>query len=206
MAGRQRLTPEIRRQQIIAAARTLLLEKGYLPLPMEALAAQAGVSKGLVYGYFPTQHDLFNAMLLEEFAALEEAGLAAALSAPGLAARTQAAAELYLRHVALRGPALHYILRDSYMAGRFDPQARRLRDRILRGFARLARRELRLPPQEAIAAVAMVIAIPEETGRLVWQGELQLPRALEMAGRLVASSISALRPAGQASASAVGER
>jgi hypothetical protein len=40
----------------------------------------------------------------------------------------------------------------------------------------------------------MVVAIPEEMGRLVWQGELQLERAREMAGRLIASSVAALRP------------
>ena len=206
MAARQRLTPEVRRRQIVAAARDLLLQQGYLPLPMEALASRAGVSKGLVYGYFPTQHDLFNALLLEEFAALEDGGLADALAEPGLLARAQACADLYLRHVATRGPTIHYILRDSYMAGRLDAEVARARDRLLRGFARLVRQELRLAPADALAAVAMVIAIPEETGRLTWQGDLQLARAREMAGRLVASSVAALRPADQASASASVER
>jgi AcrR family transcriptional regulator len=184
----------VRRRQIVEAAAGLLLTRGYLPLPMEALAAAAGVSKGLVYGYFPTQLDLFNAVLVEELEVLKAAGLDAAMAEPDLVARARACVDLYLRHVAARGPLVHYILRDSFMAGWIAPEAATLRDRLLRGFARLLRQELRLAPSEAIAVVSMVVAVPEEMGRLVWQGELQLDRAREMAGRLVESSVAALRP------------
>ncbi|MGA0605112.1 TetR/AcrR family transcriptional regulator [Phenylobacterium sp. VNQ135] len=194
MAARQRLSPEVRRRQLVEAAARLLLERGHLPLPMEALADAAGVSKGLVYGYFPSQWDLFNAVLLEELAALEADGLDQVLAEGGLAARARACVDLYLRHVAARGPLVHYILRDSFMAGHIAPDARKLQDRLLRTFGRLLRRELRLPPKEAIAVISMVVAMPEEMGRLVWQGELQLDRAREMAGRLVDSSVAALRP------------
>ncbi|MCR5872812.1 TetR/AcrR family transcriptional regulator [Phenylobacterium sp. J426] len=194
MAARQRLTPEVRRRQIVEAAAGLLLERGHLPLPMEGLAAAAGVSKGLVYGYFPTQWDLFNAVLLEELDVLRSSGFDQAAEAPELSARARGCADLYLQHVAARGPLVHYILRDSFMAGRIAPDAARLRDRLLRGFARLLRRELRLPATEAVAVVFMVAAIPEEMGRLAWQGELQLDRAREMTARLVDSSLAALRP------------
>lgn len=194
MAARQRLSPEVRRRQIVEAAAELLLRRGYLPLPMEALAAAAGVSKGLVYGYFPTQWDLFNAVLVQELEVLKAGGLGQAMAEPDLTTRARACVDLYLRHVAARGPLVHYILRDSFMAGRIAPDAATLRDRLLRGFARLLRRELRLPPAEAVAVISMVVAVPEEMGRLVWQGELQLQRAREMAARLVDSSVAALRP------------
>jgi len=185
----------VRRRQIAEAAKALLLEQGYLPVPMEALAARAGVSKGSVYGYFPSQEALFNAGLAGEMQALGEAGLETAAAAVGLTEAAVAAAALYLRHVALHGPAIHYILRDSSMAGRLDPSATSLRDRMMRRFARRARRELRLPPAEATAAAAMIAAIPEEMGRLAWQGVLTLERAEELDARMVTSAITALRPA-----------
>ena len=193
MAARQRLSPDVRRRQIAEAATALLLEQSYLPLRMEALATRAGVSKGLVYGYFPTQHDLFNAVLSGEMDALSAAGLDTA-SGGDLTERAIAWASLYVRHIAGRGPVIHYILRDGHMAGHLAPAATALRDRLLRGFARGARRELRLPPAEAVAATAMVAAIPEECGRLAWQGDLTLARAEELSAQLVTSAISSLRP------------
>lgn len=195
VTARQRLAPEVRRRQLIDAARALVLERGYLPLPMEALADRAGVSKGLIYGYFPTQHDLFNAVLQEEMDVLCAAGLPAAVDEPDLDARARGCADLYLRHVSARGPIIHYLLRDTYMARRLAPEATRLRDRILRSFARAARRQLRLPAGEAAATAVMIAAIPEEMGRLVWQGDLKLERARSFTSDLVASSIAALRPA-----------
>ncbi|MBP8247021.1 MAG: TetR/AcrR family transcriptional regulator, partial [Phenylobacterium sp.] len=68
----------MRRRQIVAAAAALAVEQGFLPLPPERLARAVGVSKALVYGYFPDQHELFNAVLIHEFSALEAAGLEAA--------------------------------------------------------------------------------------------------------------------------------
>lgn len=195
MAARQRLAPEVRRRQITEAAAALLLQHGHFPLPMEALAQGAGVSKGLVYGYFPTQWDLANAILAIEIEALASAEFGAAFGTEGLVERAQTCVDIYLRHIAARGPVIPYILRDALMAGHLDAGAAAWRDRILRSFSRLVRRELRLPAAEAVATVVMVIAIPEEMGRLVWQGELGLDRAREMAAQLVASSVAALKPA-----------
>ena len=48
------------------------------------LAQGAGVSKGLVYGYFPTQWDLANAILAIEIEALASAEFGAAFGTEGL--------------------------------------------------------------------------------------------------------------------------
>lgn len=195
MAPRQRLSAEVRRRQILDAAKDLVLAQGYLPLPLEALAARVGVSKGLIYEYFPTQADLFNALLGEEEAAIEAGGLAEAVAHGDLVTAAQACADLYLRHVAQRGPVAHFILRDAYMAGRLTPEVVRVRDRFLRAFARRARRELELPAAEALGTVLLVQAIPEEMGRLAWQDDMPLDRGRELTEQLVASAIAALRPA-----------
>lgn len=176
------------------AAAELVLAQGYLPLPLEKLAARVGVSKGLIYEYFPTQADLFVALVSDELDALAGAGLESVTRGDDLVASAQVGADLYLRHIAERGPVAHFVLRDSYMKGRVMRAEAAIRDRLLRRFARRARRELRLPPAEATAAVLLVLAIPEEMGRLVWQGDMPLERGRELTAQLVASSIAALRP------------
>ena len=194
MAPRQRLSAEVRRRQIMDAAAALVLAQGYLPLSLEKLAAQVGVSKGLIYEYFPTQADLFVALVGDELSVLAAAGVEAAASADDLVLAAQAAADLYLRHTADRGPVAHFVLRDIYMKGRVMRAEAQVRDRLFRRFARRARRELRLPPAEATAAVVLVLAIPEEMGRLVWQGEMPLERGRELVSQMVGSAIAALRP------------
>lgn len=193
MAPRQRLSAELRRRQILDAAADLVVAQGCLPLKVDALAARVGVSKGLIYEHFPDQTELFNVLLAEEEAALEAGGLAAAAARPELVSAAHACAGLYLRRVAARGPLEHFILRDSFMAGRLT--AGRLRGRVLRAFARRALRELRLPADEALATVLLVQAIPEEMGRLVWQGDMPLQRGLDLCEQMVTSAIEALRPA-----------
>ncbi len=185
----------MRRGQLVEAAARLVLEQGHLPLRAEQLAAAAAVSKALVHGYFPDQHALFNAVLDREFAELEAAGLDAASRAERLDEAALACAWLYFRQVSAHGPVAHVILRDPYMACRVDPAVAARRDRPLRRLARLVRRELHLPPDEAVGAISLVTAIPEDAGRLVWQGDISAEAGAELCERLTLAAIEALRPA-----------
>lgn len=48
-----------REDQIIAAAETLLIEKGYHAINMDQVARAAGLAKGTVYLYFKTKEEVF---------------------------------------------------------------------------------------------------------------------------------------------------
>jgi AcrR family transcriptional regulator len=53
---------ESRRLQILDAALTMYVKSGYNGADMDAVAAQAGLAKGLVYYYYKTKQELFRAM------------------------------------------------------------------------------------------------------------------------------------------------
>jgi AcrR family transcriptional regulator len=190
-----RLPAEVRRAQLVEAAQRLILEQGYLPLAPERLAREAGVSKASVYGYFPDPHALVNAVLARQFDDLAGAGLPGAVQAPSLEAAALAAADLYFRHVAERGPVAHVILRDVTMARRVRPDLAAFRNRIAGRLIRLGRRELGLPAREAVGAFNLMVTIPEEAGRLVWQGDLSFEAGVELCGRLVAAGLHGLKGA-----------
>ena len=57
---------EERREAIEAAARRMLLDEGYAGVSMRAIAAQLGISVGNLQYYFPTKHDLVEAVLTGE--------------------------------------------------------------------------------------------------------------------------------------------
>ena len=61
----EELSPRARakRDRIVGAARRLFLERGYERTSMEAIRAEAGVSKPTLYSYYPGKEALFDAVL-----------------------------------------------------------------------------------------------------------------------------------------------
>lgn len=63
----RRLPSAERRDQLLDAARTLILEHGLNSFTMEALTREAGVSKPLAYKYFDTRLELLQSLLYREY-------------------------------------------------------------------------------------------------------------------------------------------
>jgi AcrR family transcriptional regulator len=190
---RRRLTPALRRAQILDAAAKLIVDQGFLPLSMERLAEAAGSSKALIYTYFPTQFELFNALLERELNSLADAGLDAASKLKDFERAARQAAMLYFEHVVQAGPLIHILLTDLHMADHIDPKATRAGKLMLARLVHLASRSLDLTKKEVTAAAQMIAAIPEEAGSLVFHGELRASVARELCRTLMLSSLEALR-------------
>ncbi len=60
-----RLQPDERRAAILAAARAVVVRDGLAGASTTAVAAEAGVTRGLVHHYFGSRHELFLAVLSE---------------------------------------------------------------------------------------------------------------------------------------------
>ncbi|HET9429013.1 MAG TPA: TetR/AcrR family transcriptional regulator [Allosphingosinicella sp.] len=63
MAPRWQRRKEERPGDIVAAALKIFAEKGFAGAKMEAIAAEAGLSKGALYLYFPTKEEVFRAVV-----------------------------------------------------------------------------------------------------------------------------------------------
>ncbi|MGC2485023.1 MAG: TetR/AcrR family transcriptional regulator [Acidimicrobiales bacterium] len=61
---------EVRRSQILEAARACVLEHGLEAVSMEMIVARSGLSTGAVYGYFRGKDDIINAVVSEGTAQL----------------------------------------------------------------------------------------------------------------------------------------
>ena len=62
-APRRRLTPEVRRDEIVRVGARLFGANAYNSVRMEAVAEAAGVSRALMYRYFPDKRALFVAVV-----------------------------------------------------------------------------------------------------------------------------------------------
>jgi AcrR family transcriptional regulator len=83
------------RAALLAAARRVFLAKGYAGASLDAITAESGFSKGVVYSQFASKGDLFLALLEERIAqrAAQNEQVSASLSgASGVAALLRAAA------------------------------------------------------------------------------------------------------------------
>ena len=65
--ARARLEPDARRAHLLAVGATVFGTKAYDEVQIDQIAQQAGVSRGLLYHYFPTKQALVDRVYLEVF-------------------------------------------------------------------------------------------------------------------------------------------
>ncbi|GAA3988421.1 TetR/AcrR family transcriptional regulator [Allokutzneria multivorans] len=65
MPPRRRLDPAERRAELLDVAATLFAAKPYEDVRMEDVAERAGISRALLYRYFPNKRDLFAAIYVQ---------------------------------------------------------------------------------------------------------------------------------------------
>lgn len=94
---RRRLSTEERREQLLSVGARLFSESPYDDVWIEQVAEIAGVSRGLLYHYFPTKRDFFAAVVERE----SERMLRMTAAVPGIPVRDQLAAglETFLEYV-----------------------------------------------------------------------------------------------------------
>lgn len=189
---RTRLSPEARREQILDEAARLTLEAGLYAVSMERLARDVGISKGLVYNYFPTRDALLAALLHREQTELRDRGMATALQAASYAELIRQTTRLYLEQTRDRGALITALLSDPSVARLMEADSRVDRERTVRFFVRATRREFDLSLEMAIAAVGMLMAVTEQAGRLVAQGQADVDAATEMCVELITGGLANL--------------
>lgn len=189
---RTRLTPEVRREQILDEAAQLILAEGLYAVSMERLARDIGISKGLVYNYFPTRDALLTALLNREQAELRDRGMASALQAESFDDLIRQTTRLYLEQTRDRGALIAALLSDPSVALLMEAENRADRERTVRYFVKAVRREYGLSLPMAIAGVEMVSAVTDRAGRLVADGQLDVETATGMCVALITGGLANL--------------
>ncbi|HEX3915782.1 MAG TPA: TetR family transcriptional regulator [Caulobacteraceae bacterium] len=189
-APRRRLAAAERQGEILDAAAALIDAQGFLPLRVPQLARAAGVSNALIYAYFPTQAALANAVLRRALTPLLER--IGELQPAGFEALAVACAEAYFDAAAGHGALLHILCTDPSLDGQRDPTLLARRDAAWRRLIRASRSYVALAPRERVAALAIILSLPEETARLARRGEIARGRARTLCASLVLSALRGL--------------
>jgi AcrR family transcriptional regulator len=111
-AKRVRLTVDARREQLIALGLAAFSERPYDGVAVDEIARQAGISRGLVFHYFPTKRAFYLASLGRAADALLEQVFGAATAGSQLD-RLRAGLTAYFAYVERHGPAYGALLRGG---------------------------------------------------------------------------------------------
>ena len=158
---RQRLAPEVRAGLILDCASKLILDDGFTEISMERIGRDAGVSKALIYNYFPNLTDLLRALLEREITALQIRGLEEVKAAENFADLLRRTTRMYIQHVAERGPLLQRLWKESAVARSVADVDKKGHDQAVSYFVKRVRKEYGLPADIAAAAVDMQMSMTE---------------------------------------------
>jgi AcrR family transcriptional regulator len=110
-APRARLDVDERRAQLLSLGLAMFSERSYDEVSIDDLARAAGVSKGLLYHYFPTKRDLYVAALALAARGLIDETMTARGAPPE--ERVRRGLETYLDFVERRGKAYVALMRGG---------------------------------------------------------------------------------------------
>ena len=131
---RARLDVDERRAQLLALGLDLFSERAYDAISIDEIALAAGISKGLLYHYFPTKRDFYAAAIREASRQLLHCTRPDE-SAPPIA-RMRLGLDAYLTFVERRGPAYSALMRggigsDPAVAGIVQETRDRFLERLI---------------------------------------------------------------------------
>jgi AcrR family transcriptional regulator len=109
--ARARLDVDERRRQLVALGVSLFSERTYDEVSIDELAQAAGISKGLLYHYFPTKRDFYVATVREVAAQLLERTATPEQMEP--LARLEAGLDVYIDYVSKHGKPYQALLRSG---------------------------------------------------------------------------------------------
>lgn len=163
-------------------------------LSLQEVANELGISRALVYAYFPDRFRLLDAVLERHIAWLDAAGLARAARHGPLVERAVACALILLDHAVTRGQTVDLVLREADVARQLDGSVQRYLQSVLRQLGRCAMIELRMGANEALALIELLSVIPLESARRVASAGVALETARSVTERLIRDLIEAQVP------------
>ncbi len=179
---------------LVEATDALILRTRSAEISLQDVAKEVGISRALVYAYFPDRYRLLDAVLDRHLKWLDIAGLPKAATTGGFAARIENCARIMFHHVIDRGATLDLVMRERDVARQLDGSAARYLRRILITLARRAAVELHMGNMEAMAFVELLAVIPLEAARRVQTDSIDPKIAEAICLRLVHASIRAQVP------------
>lgn len=153
-----RLSGTERREHFLDVTADLVVSKGVEAVTMEAVAASAGVSKGLGYAYFSNRNELLLSLLNRELGELQRRSTEQIRAASDFEGRIRAGLKAWFDVMSEKGALIGTLLQSQAIQGPLAERRKTYNQEMHDFYGRLAEKEFGIPRRKAVAAAAILLA------------------------------------------------
>lgn len=191
--GSRRLDPEVRKHMILDKAAVVVAAEGVSAVTMDRIGREAGVSKPLVYAYFPNVTTLLQELLLRDQRRLWELQTSAVSEAKDFDELIRLTTQSYLRHVEKTGMHIQRLMGEPSVAAVFREQDHQRRQRVVDFLTKEMARTIKVPRDVANMVIELSMGMTGTAGELVSRGAVSRKKIEEMLVCLYRGNLETLR-------------
>lgn len=188
----RRLEPEVRKSLILDATAKLVAEEGLDAVSMERVGREAGVSKALVYAYYPNRVSLLQELLLREHEHLVERQAVEVRKATGFEDLIRRTTSTYLRYIEERGVHIQRLMSEPSVVAAFKEFDRKDRERVVEFLAKEISSSYKVPRRVAALAAEVSMGMTGAAGDLINRGVVDRRTIEDLTICLALGSVEAL--------------
>lgn len=174
-----RMDSDARREFILETAAQIILSQGLSECTLEEVGIQAGVSKALIYKYYPNREGLMAALMMREFNFIKNRGLVAAQEDVNIEQFYRERTERYFEYVKDRGAILKALFNDRGIYNLLINENRNQRRAIENFNIKKIKQSYNLPDDLARLGVLLTLYSPDNAERMLKSGEITPERAAD---------------------------
>jgi len=189
---RTRLSPEVRKDLILDHAAEVVSLEGVSALSMDRLGKEAGISKSLVYAYFPSMKDLLKILLRREYKRLRHLQMEAANSAETFEQLVRRVTTTYLSYMDERGLILDRLAAEPSLSDQGDP-TEFSREQAVHYVAKIISDNFDIDMSVALPAADISFGMPSAAGHYLIRHEVSRQTIEDITVAMIIGSVEALK-------------
>ena len=177
---------------ILDCAAKLVADEGVSAVTMERLGIEAGISKALVYNYFPSVTELLQTLLTREYRHLRSAQLKVAESAETLEQLVRRVTKVYLSYISERGLIIERLSMEPSVANSGDPN-KYGRDPAVNYLAEVLSDNFNIDIEVARATIDISYGMPTAAGQYLIHHDISLQKVEDITVAMILGSYQAIQ-------------
>jgi AcrR family transcriptional regulator len=189
---RTRLSPEVRKNLILDHAANVVAAEGVSALSMERLGKEAGISKSLVYAYYPSMKELLQTLLKREYKRLRILQSKAAENAETFEQLVRMVTTTYLTYMEERGLILERLAAEPSLENHGDPTEYSRESAVLY-IAKVVSDNFGIDMSVAVPAMDISFGLPAAAGHYLIRHDVSRQTIEDITVTMIIGSVEALK-------------
>ncbi len=189
---RRRYSPEKRRELILDHTADIVAREGVATLSIEQIGREAGISKSLVYAYFPNLTELLRELFKREMKRLRKLQAAAAANADTFEELVRCVTHEYLKYFDERGLIIERLQAEPSVSEMHDPTEYG-RDAAVEYLTDIVIAHFDLPREIARAATDISFGLPASAGSYLHRHNLDIKTLEDLTVTMIIGAVMNLK-------------